>query len=546
MRGLALVIGALGLAGCSLINPFDFVAATDGGLDAGAAADGAPPDGGADAGAPDGGLARCMPNCAAAEICVGGVTCQGVSAVTGGDRHTCALLDGGDVFCWGDNADCRLGDCGSPSGVPVLVPLGDAAIAIDAGRSSTCAVLGNGHVWCWGNPADGRLGNPRLTDGARVEVPGINWALRPALDVAVGDGHACVIFRDDDVACWGRNDYEQAATGGGAPVDGATEVTELDSLTVIGITAGDDFTCALADGAVHCWGHAEDFRLGQSLTGSRPPNPVSVPGFDSASAVVAGARHACALQAGQVYCWGANELGQAGQLRSATARMPTAVTLTSGSQVDAIASGNDHACALLADGSVHCWGDNRYEQLGRDTFPDNYSDSPAPMEAEGLRPPLGLTSNAGCALRDGDLVCWGDNRLGQLGIVPVVQPTPRLVAEDVASVAVGDQHACVRLVSGEARCFGRGDFGQLGDATNQSSATLVAPQGLGAIGAVGAGREHSCAVTLSGVECWGAGAGYRLGTGSTSDAATPVDMLLSSKAPTAWKPSRWACGTRRF
>jgi alpha-tubulin suppressor-like RCC1 family protein len=123
-------------------------------------------------------------------------------------------------------------------------------------------------------------------------------------------------------------------------------------------------------------------------------------------------------------CWGYNEYGQVGDGTTTQRNAPVAVSGLNNAV--AIASGLLHSCALLADGTVRCWGLNTVGQLGNDqeaTAPP-YG-SPTPVQVVGISNAVGLAAggHATCALlADGRARCWGSNATGQLGLA---DPTTR-------------------------------------------------------------------------------------------------------------------------
>ena len=175
-----------------------------------------------------------------------------------------------------------------------------------------------------------------------------------------------------------------------------------------------------------------------------------------------------------------------------------------------IVAGYVHACALLAAGTVECWGDNAKGQLGNGT----YEASTVPVAVKGINRAVALTSGwtHSCAvLAGGGVVCWGSNNFGELGNgsggflqrsnVPVtVTGMNRAFAIDA-----GRSHTCALLSGGSAQCWGWNFYGQLGDGTYRTNARLpVAVAGLSHAIALSAGESHTCAVLAGGgIECWG-------------------------------------------
>jgi alpha-tubulin suppressor-like RCC1 family protein len=137
-----------------------------------------------------------------------GAGVQGTTAQ--GGWHTCAVLTGGSVSCWGFNGHGELGNGSTsspqPLGTPVTAgPLGGSASSVAAGGYHTCAIVG-GAVMCWGANESGQLG--RGVAGGDILVPAaVSGAPPPALSVDAGAYHTCAVFSGapDDVRCWGRN-----------------------------------------------------------------------------------------------------------------------------------------------------------------------------------------------------------------------------------------------------------------------------------------------------------------------------------------------------
>ncbi|GAG37363.1 unnamed protein product, partial [marine sediment metagenome] len=124
---------------------------------------------------------------------------------------------------------------------------------------------------------------------------------------------------------------------------------------------------------------------------------------------------------------------------------------------------------------------------------------------------------------------WGDNDFGQLGGGDTTDQFTSVLASEFTSgvvmVAGGDGHSCVLMDTGGVKCWGKNNFGQLGDGTTTSSTTSVDVSGLSNITAISLGDNHSCALTDGGgVKCWGHGGNSQLGDGLVSSSSTPVDV----------------------
>ncbi len=357
-------------------------------------------------------------------------TATGVSpaaAVDAGSFHTCARLQDGTVRCWGRNDEGQLGDgTTTNASTPVAVPGVGGAAAVSGGGFHTCARFPDGTLECWGRNDSGQLGDPATTSFSSV-TPVRVTGITTAIAVTAGGFHTCALLADGTVQCWGENDFGQLGNGTSDPVPGSpttvnpTPVTVSGMTTAVAISAGGWHTCALLrDGRVQCWGQNTYGQLGDGATiapsaPSRSPTPVTVTGITTAVAMEAGIFHTCALLAdGTLQCWGRNDEGRLGNGTTANSSTPTTV---SGITPAAVAPGAEHACAILRDGTVRCWGDNNWGQLGNNSAAGATSTTPA-TAVTGIATATAASSGAEhtCALlQDGSLQCWGRNTDGRLG-----------------------------------------------------------------------------------------------------------------------------------
>lgn len=335
-----------------------------------------------------------------------------------GERHSCALMVSGEVQCWGGN---EFGQLGSGTTVDSVTPaavvgLAGPATALAASGHHTCALLVGGQVQCWGGNEYGQLGNGTTTSSTSpVTVTGFS---ADATAIAAGNYHTCAVTTDGQIECWGSNSIGQLGNGTAADALTPSPVSDLAG-PAIAVTSGGLHTCAVVtDGQIQCWGHNSYGQLGNgTTTGGRTPTTVAgLAGPATAfTALTTGGYHTCAvITDGQIQCWGYNFHGQLGNGTTTDSRTPTPVTVQP-ADAATLAAGGYHTCAVTTDGQVRCWGLNHYGQLGNGTT----TNTPTPVTVTGLAgSATALSSNdfSSCALlADGRVQCWGNNLHGQLG-----------------------------------------------------------------------------------------------------------------------------------
>lgn len=336
-----------------------------------------------------------------------------------GYDHTCVRTGAGGVECWGSNADGQLGDgTFEDQDEPHLVPgVASGARQVAVGAYHTCAAMMDGRVLCWGRNNAGQLGDG--TDTSRA-VPTVVLGIDDAIGVVAGDYHTCAWNAVGTLWCWGSNNSGQL--GEGTTNDRLTPVgvegTPVFSRGIVGASAGPSSTCITSswtsvadDGTVttspgdgYCWGANGYGEIRQSATNIWTTMTPSV--FGGPLQIAVGNTHICSRDTtGAIHCSGDNRDGESGRDASQATKVSNwAVPLSEGS--DDVAAGDSFTCALLKNGQVACWGSNQDGQLGDNT--EGFRADPKPVPGiEGARE-IDARGSRMCVLLQADVVtCWG-------------------------------------------------------------------------------------------------------------------------------------------
>lgn len=503
-------------------------------------------------------------------------------SVSAGANHTCAILDGGAIDCWGQDGEGQLGFDPRPStknryeDTYLARAAGTTGLGVVAGGQHSCAVK-QGSLACWGYDFYGQLGGYRDQVPSPTTVTGV----RGATKVAVGTHVACVLRTDlpsnppdtsspVSPSCWGSNADGRLGIGSTTPASSdllqPVDLGTVDSAATE-IRAGNGTVCAVPKSADRlCWGRNADGELGDHTSTNRPAPAATTElgtatAYDLGGTFTAGAEHGtgCRADGGHALCWGYNGSGQLGD-DTATSQT-NAVTVLYDDDANSstplvplpgvvdVAVGGDHACALASDTTVWCWGANGAGQLGDNTTTarhgavhvqqDTDPDADAPLS--GVTALAAGNSHTCALLSSGKVRCWGDTSSGKLGRsgsgqqadLPVrwQPPLPASVADldHVTRIVAGDNHTCALRDDASLVCWGDNSQDQVGAGGSSTATGLVVLQAPTTsvpkpwIQDVAAGRDNTCAVLLdTTVSCWGDNSDGQVGDGIGSRSLAPV------------------------
>jgi hypothetical protein len=367
-----------------------------------------------------------------------------------------------DAPAWPTEEPCRPGASkvwhaeARPMPVPPTAPApvdglpSALALAIDEGWN-TCAVTPDRRAACWGVTIRGAVQDDPDVRGRPAPIEGL------ADVVAVfpsGTPHACALRMDGSVACFGAPNDRKLGSAANETGWGETPRSIEGLPPTAGLAVGFGFACALAvdDGAVRCWGRNESGQLGNRTLDSRS-TPAPVPGLTGVTSIAAGREQTCALLAdGTVRCWGDMLATRCAE------QVPVPVEVPGLADAVQISVGWDHACATLADGTVRCWGDGEGGQIGDGALERRF----LPAAVAGISEAAAVEAGDGvtCALRrDRAVLCWGKNQCGQVdggasGRPYHATPVPVPGVADVVQLAVGGMQTCALRSDGVVLCWG--------------------------------------------------------------------------------------------
>lgn len=468
--------------------------------------------------------------------------------VSAGENHTCAVKTNGTLWCWGDDGNLTLGN-GATTGIQQS-PVQEASSATDwdsvsSSQRHTCAVKTNGTLWCWGIDTNGRLGNGaggNANSPVQESSAATNW--RSVAQNAQAS-HSCAVKTNGTLWCWGWDGGGQLGNGvtstdQQSPVQESSNSTDWSMVSV-----GVNYTCAVkTNGTLWCWG-TDNYTLGDGPEWAPQASPVQEATYSTDwVSVSAGWYHTCALKNnGSLWCWGQETYGELGNGDKLHPIQPSPVPeATRAMNWGFVSAGYWFGCAIKTNRTLWCWGDDTYGEIA-DGPPETFGQNAPIQEATASSSWMSVASGRdhGCGLRgDGTIWCWGRDNYGQIGngVTTGDQRTPvqeTTNATDWSSLTVGDTHSCAIKTSGSLWCWGRDNTGQLGNGATAGDQVSPIQEVTSALDwtSVTAGNGHTCAIKSNGtLWCWGTDGSGQLGNGGV--AGDQISPTQESTLATDW------------
>ncbi|MAZ62159.1 MAG: hypothetical protein CMB18_02535 [Euryarchaeota archaeon] len=380
------------------------------------------------------------------------------ASIGGSEKTSCVILSDFSVQCWGAGYQGQQGDgtSASSNSLPsnITMPSGHTPRSLSSGSESQhiCMITTDGALFCWGNNEFGQLGDG-TTCSVATYAYGCNGQFgkstpsqvnlptsRTATAVTTGAFSTCAILDDGSVWCWGANDQGQLGVGNITQTFQSWQNIPVKTLipasrTAISISSGDSHTCAVLDNkSVVCWGDNVNGQLASDSTFSYRNSPTYIDSAIQFNSVSAGSLYTCGISTqDRAWCWGHNNQQQLGVESIAWGDFytPYETSLPSSRAVVSLSTGTQHACAILDDSSLYCWGDDNENQLNTEYNCDNYD-----------------TTNG----------CYDNHRR---------TPAQPLLPESLTAVALGtwEYRTCVLLSNGALICWGYAGYGVHGNGT---------------------------------------------------------------------------------
>jgi alpha-tubulin suppressor-like RCC1 family protein len=295
---------------------------------------------------------------------------ENIVRIATGEYSAFAIDADGALFGWGSNesAQLGLGAEGPPVTLPTRIPVPEPVVDVAGGQFHTCAVTNAGELYCWGANRCGEVGTGDMTSrDSPFKVPGVSGVAR----VTVNDAQTCIVDAAGNVRCMGVP----------YTINNTCQNPRLTPEPLVGVPVVRDIqggchqsTCAVdPDGVAWCWGDNVSGVLGDGAATARV-DPTRVAVISNIEKVATGFESSCAVSAtNDVFCWGGNTMGQVGVGNTSLnqTNSPLQLPFFTGFEIDQIEVGCAQVC-VRSNSDVYCWGFNN-DGVVNDTSTNAYS-----------------------------------------------------------------------------------------------------------------------------------------------------------------------------
>ncbi|CRL02239.1 CLUMA_CG015120, isoform A [Clunio marinus] len=293
--------------------------------------------------------------------------------IAGGSKSLFIVSQDGSLYACGEGTNGRLGlghnnNVSSPQQVPVINQYIVKKVAVHSGGKHAMAITLDGKIFSWGEGEDGKLGHGnRIT----LEKPKLIESLKTKRirDIACGSAHSAAITSQGELYTWGLGEYGRLGHGDNSTLLKPKLVQKLVGQRVVQVACGSrdaQTLCLTEDGTVYSWGDGDFGKLGRGGSdGCSVPQPIDRLNSLGIIQIECGAQFSLALtRTGEVWTWGKGDYYRLGHGSDQHVRKPTPIQCLRGKKIIHVAVGALHCLAVADTGQVYGWGDNDHGQQG--------------------------------------------------------------------------------------------------------------------------------------------------------------------------------------
>jgi alpha-tubulin suppressor-like RCC1 family protein len=322
---------------------------------------------------------------------------------------------------------------------------------VESGFSFFCALDTKKRLWCAGTNTEGQVG-----DGTMQFSKSPKLVLEDVEQFALGSFSACALVSGGSVFCWGRG--EEGAVGNGSEENQSTP-QKVDLPTIRQLALTDRTACAVTEeDELLCWGDNGGFKLNDGTQEkSGIPKKINIPPVDR---IYVGDAHLCAFtKADSILCWGQNHFGE-----FANGQMDTDMgihELVPSEPLQYLAMGYAYTCGLTVSKTVICSGWNAKGQLGNGSSEKSQAYFTPILNEKPVKALIAANETLYALLEDGQVIAWGDNIFGQLGVGKTEEELPLsatpllLPISNIKTVGRSVHNPCAITSENQVLCWGQ-------------------------------------------------------------------------------------------